>query len=207
MPKNMVGLVQELQSHIRTLRLVLVMMLCGLLFSIHGNVTSIDKLTVHIPPDLTNGAVMKVGEIPRASVFVNTSYLWIEFNSWMNNGTKDAYANLNAYQEYFSPQFISIMRAEYDRKITSRALERQRRLTLIPGTSSEAVKRVQPISNQSWVVYLDVVDEEFYMGERVKNSKIRYALLVEKTETTVDRNPLGLRIVGFKEEPRLLQEL
>ncbi|EGQ9284422.1 TIGR03746 family integrating conjugative element protein [Vibrio parahaemolyticus] len=207
LPRSMVSLAEELKSHIRSLRIVCVILSALLGYSTYLNMNQISDLSVHIPPDLSNGATMKVGEIPTPNVFVYTSHLWLEFNTWMNNGTEDAFNNVTAYRDYFSPQFLAMMKKEYEGKRTRKELERQRRLTLMPGTGVEAMKRVVPVTKNSWVVYLDVIDEEFYLGERVKNAKIRYSLLVEKVETTVDRNPIGVRIVGFKEKPRLLREL
>ncbi|WP_199438338.1 DUF2895 family protein [Vibrio owensii] len=206
-PRSMVSLVESLKAHIRSLR-VICLILTGLLgYSVYSNLNQLDDIIVHIPPDLSNGASMNVGEVPPAAVFVYTTHLWIEFNTWMTNGTTDAFENISSYREYFSPKFMELMRKEYDGKNARKELERQRRLTLLPGTGLEAMKRVIPVTKNSWVVYLDVVDEEFYLGERVKNAKIRYALLVEKVETTVDKNPIGVRIVGFKEKPKLLREL
>lgn len=207
LPKSMVSLVQELQSHIQSLRIVIVLLLVVLVYSTYSSVSARDELVVHIPPDLTNGATMQVGEIPRASVFIYTSHLWLEFNTWMDNGNKDAFANMAAYREYFAPNFLKLMSNEYEGKRSRGELDRQRRLSLLPGNTVEAMKRVNPISKNSWVVYLDVIDEEFYLGERVKNAKIRYSLLVERVETSVEKNPVGVRIVGFKEQPTLLGEL
>ncbi|MGR5448576.1 DUF2895 family protein [Vibrio sp. PNB22_3_1] len=206
LPKSSVSLVQELQSHIQTLRLLILLLVSILAYSVYSHVNSFNDITVHIPPDVSAGVSMEVGEIPPASVFVYTTHLWIEFNSWLSDGSVDAYANLEKYRDYFGPSFFKLMREELDFKFTRSGLNRQRRLSLLPGSSAEALSRVVPITDYSWVVYLDVVDEEFYLGERVKNSKIRYSLLVEQVDTSIEKNPLGVRIVGFKDEPKLLKE-
>ncbi|ANO35349.1 hypothetical protein A6E01_19235 (plasmid) [Vibrio breoganii] len=206
LPASMVRAKDEVAKHITTLRVALLFVCLTLCVSIYANVTALQRITVYIPPDLSFGAEMEVGEVGKANVFTNTAYLWIEFNTWMTSGDADAERNTQVYREYFSRSFLSVMRSEYARKRLNGSLDRQRRLTLVPGTMAEAEQRVVPVTANSWVVYLDVVDEEWYLGTRVKNSKVRYSLLVERVETTPNRNAIGMQVVGFKDEPRLLAE-
>ncbi|MCY9874547.1 PFL_4703 family integrating conjugative element protein [Vibrio barjaei] len=203
----MVSIRDELKNHIQTLRVVIIFLLAGLLFSVHGNVTMTDKITVHIPPDLRGGASMAVGEIPPSNIFLYASYLWLEANTWMKSGETDALVNLDIYSEYFSPKFVESLKKDITSRQERRDLDRQRRLTMVPGSTFEISKRVVKVTRDSWIVYLDVVDEEFYLGERVKNSTIRYALKLERFDVPVSRNPLGVRVTGFAERPKLLGEL
>jgi integrating conjugative element protein (TIGR03746 family) len=206
LPRKMVAKMAELAEHVFTLRMSLVMMFVICLLSFWQNYRINQNITVHIPPNIANGVTMKEGEIPRANILVYASYLWVEFNSWTKNGEKDAYDNLTVFENYFGEQFLKEMEAYYDTLKASGDLARTRRLTFAAGALIDVANRVKPITEGSWVVYLDVLDEERFEGKLVKSSRIRYPLLVERTETTVDKNPIGVRIIGFAEEPTLLNE-
>lgn len=202
-PKKMASLQQEFRVQIITLRA----MVAGLFVALVIAMTSISKLssgiTVHIPPDLSSGVTMSAGDYPRANVLTNTSYLWVSINTWMQSGEVDAEKNLVMYENYMSKAFIRDMR----QIMKDRSLDRQRRLTLAPGVLSEYTKRVIPLTKGSWVVYLDVVEEEWFLGERVRHSKIRYPIKVEKYTTNAELNPIELKIVGFYEAPTVIEEL
>jgi integrating conjugative element protein (TIGR03746 family) len=206
LPKKMVSKMAELAEHVFTLRMALVMMFVVCLLSFWQNYRINQNITVHIPPDISNGVIMKEGEIPRANILVYASYLWVEFNSWTENGEKDAYDNLIVFEHYFGDQFLKDMKGYYDKLKSDGDLVRTRRLTFAEGALLDVTNRVKPITEGSWVVYLDMLDEERFDGKLVKSSRIRYPLIVERTETTIDKNPIGVRIVGFAEEPTLLNE-
>ena len=206
LPKKLVSRISEYLEHINSLRVVVFLQFIVIVASFYQNSQIRDNITVHIPPDISNGVVMNLGEIPLANVLTSVSYLWIEMNSWMTNGDTDAVNNVMAYSNYLDDEFIDDLRNYYEKKKRNGELNRQRRLTLVTGVLSEVNSRVQPITQNSWVVYLDVIDEEIYEGEIIKHAVIRYSLLVERTETTVDKNPLGVKIVGHYKPAVLLNE-
>src|SRR4051812_22872041 len=46
-------------------------------------------LTIHIPPDISNGATLKVGEIPKPVIYSFAYEVWQEINYWPNDGMID----------------------------------------------------------------------------------------------------------------------
>ena len=46
-------------------------------------------LTVHIPPDLRSGAVLKIDEVPPSNVYAFAFYIFQQLNRWPNDGTRD----------------------------------------------------------------------------------------------------------------------
>lgn len=202
-PKKMASLQQELMVQILTLRLVVLGLVIALIVAIYSLSNVTNDITVHIPPNLSEGVTMKAGDYPRANVLTNTSYLWISINTWLENGQVDAKKNLIEYQNYMSAQFIE----DLQRALDARQLDRTRRLTLVPGVLSDFSKRVRPLTNNSWVVYIDVIEEEWFLGERVRHSKVRYPIKVEQVTSTADINPIELKLVGFQSPPTVIEEL
>ncbi|WP_428776372.1 DUF2895 family protein [Vibrio sp.] len=208
LPQKMVSRLQENANHVQSLRMMIGLLSLLLGMALIALYRAPDKITFYVPPDLTNGAVMGVGDVPKATVLTNTAYLWIELNTWMNGGQKDAFENLENYQFYFGERFIRELTAQYNELNGKGELNRKRRLTLIPGTLSEFDKRVIVQSkNNSWVVLLDVIVEDFFLNERVQYAQVRYPLIVERIETNYDQNPIGMIITGLAGQAKIIKEL
>nr|WP_277432199.1 TIGR03746 family integrating conjugative element protein [Vibrio sp. 1180_3] len=201
-------MLQEHSNHIVSLRITILMLSVALCLSLYALIKAPDKITVYIPPNTANGAIMNIGDIPKSRILSDTSYLWIELNTWIKDGKKDAIANLDAYRYYFSDRFREQLEVQYKDMDLKGELDRRRRITLVPGTMFNFDKRViEQSKNQSWIVLIDVVIEDFFLGERVQNVKVRYPLKVERIETNYDQNPLGIIITGFEGHPKEITEL
>jgi hypothetical protein len=125
----------------------------------------------------------------------------------MKDGNKDAFSNLTAYQNYFGSDFRQQMRDQYNDLFKKGDLNRIRRLTLAPGTLSEFDNRViTKVRGKSWVVLLDVIVEDFYLGEPLQKLQVRYPLVVERVNTTADQNPIGMMIVGLNGSPKVIKD-
>ena len=60
------------------------------------------QLTAHIPPDLSNGATIKIGgnaEVPPANVYAFGFYIWQQINNWPNDGVQDYGKQLFSLQQ------------------------------------------------------------------------------------------------------------
>ncbi len=207
LPKKMVQRLQEHTSHVISLRIMIGLLTLALMMSLYVASKIPDRLTIYIPPDLSNGAVIQANDVPKATILTNTTYLWVELSTWLTNGKEDAFNNLEAYRYYYSDHFIQQMERQYKALGAKGELDRQRRVTLVPGTLSDFERRVI-VQNKglAWVVLLDVVVEDFFLGEKVQHVRVRYSLLVERIETNYDQNPLGLMIVGLSEQPKVIEE-
>ena len=208
LPKKLVDVLAEKNAQIVSLRISFLLqsiIIIGLIATIYK---APDKITVYVPPDLSNGAVMQIGDVPNANVLSTVSYLWIEVNSWLKNGEKDAFQNLDAYREYFSEDFREQLFRSYKSLKAKGELDRVRKVTLVPGMIHEVEKRVfERVKNKAWVVYLDIIVEDYYLGELVQHVRARYPLQVERVETNYDRNPLGLIVTGFERKPTIINEV
>lgn len=208
LPKKLISTLQENSAHIISLRVTIVLLTSALMFSLYALYKAPKELIVRIPPDLSNGAVMNAGDYPKSRVLVDTAYLWIEINTWLQNGQRDAFENLDLWQHYLGHRFANDLRSQYN-QLHGRGelLNRKRRVTLMPGTLSDAESRVIVKSrNQAWVVMLDVIVEDFYLGEPIQNVTVRFPLEVEVVETNVNQNPLGIKIIGMAGQAVVITE-
>lgn len=207
LPKKLVSSLKEHSAHIKTLRMTVGLLSLALALSLGALYKAMDDITIYIPPDLSDGAAMKSGDVPKGTVLTNAAYLWTEFNTWMKDGNKDAFSNLTAYQNYFGSDFRQQMRDQYNDLFKKGDLNRIRRLTLAPGTLSEFDNRViTKVRGKSWVVLLDVIVEDFYLGEPLQKLQVRYPLVVERVNTTADQNPIGMMIVGLNGSPKVIKD-
>lgn len=208
LPTKLVSFMAESNSHIMSLRGTIVILSIALAWCFYIIQKQPDEMLVRIPPDLSNGAVMKAGDVPKANVLVNASVLWIELNTWMTNGQEDAYENLNDYRNYIGERFRRELETQYNKLNKKGALERVRRVSLKPGTMSDYENRVVvKVKNKAWIVMLDVIVEDFYMNEPVQHVVVRYPLIVEAVETNPRLNPIGMKIVGLADRARIIKQV
>lgn len=204
----MVSTLKEHTAHINTLRATIGILSIALFFTIYVAIKALNNITVYIPPDLSDGAVIAQGDIPKGTVLANTAYLWIEFNTWMDSGETDSFKNITKYQNYFSEDFRQAMTKQYNEQYLKGDLKRTRRITLIPGIISDAENRViTTVRGRSWIVLLDIVVEDFYLGAPLQKLQVRYPLTVERVETNNEQNPIGMMITGFNGSPKVMKEV
>ena len=183
--------------------------LCGLFFLIIvGLVVDLyhipTRFSFHIPPDLSNGATLKAGEIPNAYVGQFAFTVWQVINNWSNNGAVDAPKNLALYEPYLTPPFLYALKTHYQHLLTR-------------GTLQNRVQVMQPISGEnptvtkfedgSWQVILKLRDSEYVNGILIKDKDIEYPLKVVRFNGNTQLNPFGLALAGFTATPFVLKVL
>ena len=194
------------RAHIVSLWLV-IMLLAGFLAHAHyGWSQAPSAITLHIPPDLTSGAMVRVGEVPRPNIYGFGYYLWQQLNRWPHDGAKDFPAKLYRFAAYVTPA----CRAKLERDMQQRGrqgelLGRVRALYEAPGAQYEDT-RVQALGPNAWVVTLDAVIEETVAGMEVKHTRIRYPLRIVRYDVDRELNPWGLAIDCFAEAPSKLED-
>lgn len=158
------------------------------------------QLTAHIPPDLSNGAAIKIGgkpEVPPPNVYAFGFYMWQQVNNWTTDGAQDYGKQIYALQHYITPACREQLKADLKIKGGNGELvTRTRAMMEIPGQGF-AANRVTNHGNGSWTVLLDLALIETSRGLRVKEAFIRYPLRVVRYDATRENNPWGLAIDCF----------
>ena len=165
------------------------------------------RMTIHVPPDLRNGAVLRANEYPPATVYTFAYYIMQQANYWPQDGQKDYAANVYRYSAYFTPRFREEMVRDVDeRGRKGELMMRQRTVHEVTGHGYEE-RRVDMLGNGVWVVWLDLDINESVKGLTVKSAALRYPVRVVAYEVSQEQNPYGLALDGYADEgPRRLTE-
>jgi len=198
--------IDNVKAHISSLWLVIIVLSLIAVYAVHGWNNAPKDLRVHIPPDLSTGATISIGEVPKPNIWTFAYYFWREINRWPRDGEKDYPAKLYQYAAYMTPSFRnSLIRNLEKRSVQGELRHRERVMEQLPGTGYTD-DRVVIISDDTWVVWLDVSVEESVKGMRVKARNLRYPLMVRRYPVDPAQNPWGIALSGYYEEPSQLAE-
>lgn len=165
-----------------------------------GWMNSPSQLTVYIPPDISNGATLKAGEIPNPLIYSFAYEVWQEINYWPHEGTQDYQNNIHTYWSYLTPSFKSDLLQDYVDLKAGGQVQRQRYLQGDTGAAYDSTN-VKKLSNNTWEVDLTMRLTEFKNNQPVKDVEVLYPLKITRMNISQQNNPYGLAIAGFVTEP------
>jgi integrating conjugative element protein (TIGR03746 family) len=165
-----------------------------------GWMRSPSDITVHIPPDITNGATFKVNAIPNSFLHSFAYEIWQGVNYWPEDGAQDYSKNLHTYAAYLTPKFQNVLLEEYADLKKAGQVQRQRSLQGIAASTFES-STVKKLSENSWEVDLKVRLVEYRNNQIVKDIEMQYPLKVIRWDVSSEKNPYGLAIDGFISPP------
>lgn len=165
-----------------------------------GWMSAPSRLRVYLPPDLTQGALMKVGTIPKSTIYAFSYQIFTAMNTWTNSGTEDYKKNINAYKNYLSPKYYRELLEDYDTRTSNGELGRQR---LVTGVSSMGYdpKDVEILGDGTWLVNMHLKIQETVNGSVVKDVLVDYPLVIARVNASIQVNPWGLVIQGYSKDP------
>ncbi len=168
------------------------------------------RLTVYVPPDLSQAVVQSVTTIPEHYVYVFAYLVWQELHYWptqqMDRQGQYAYvANLERLRAYLTPTFHGLLQQESRTLQQQGQLNRTRWMEGIQGALFKADK-VRLLAPGEWLVYLDMRLTETAQQWTVKNTTVRYPLRVIQRNVSPTHNPYGLMLAGFAQAPTRLME-
>lgn len=195
----------NLESHIRTLRLMVLLLALLLAFAIWGWRQAPHDLTVHVPPDLRTGAMLKPGEVPAPNVYAFAYRMLQSLYTW-DLGSTDYPKAIDTFGAYLTPAFHNYLGVDAERRARSGELaNRTRMVAELPGRAYED-RRVQLLGAGTWVVWLDLQVVETVGGINVKKTYVRYPVRVVRYDIDIARNPWGLALDGFASDPVRLSD-
>ena len=191
--------IDNARAHIISLWLFIILLAIGMAYAFRGWANAPSDITLHIPPDLSSGSSVRVGEIPRPNVYGFAYYMWQQLNRWPRDGAEDFPAKLYRFAAYVTPAFRAELLRDMDRRGRMGELTgRVRALYEAPG-AQYADSRVEVLGPNAWTVTIEAVIEETVAGMPVKHTRIRYPLRVVRYDVDRELNPWGMAIDGFAE--------
>jgi len=200
--------IAHLQAHVKTLRLAAgALFVVGLLLGF-GWWSAPKNLTIHVPPDLRSGSTRRWWDVPPESVYAFTFYIWQQLQRWPTDGEVDYARNLHALSAYLTPSCQAFLQQDYTYRSRNGELRhRVRGIYEIPGRGygNNPTERVKVVSNDDWIVTLDVTADEYYGGDQVKRAFVRYPLKVVRMDVDPEHNPFGLAIDCYAGTPQRIE--
>jgi integrating conjugative element protein (TIGR03746 family) len=191
--------IDNTRAHIISLWLFIILLAIGMAYAFRGWANAPSDITLHIPPDLSSGSSVRVGEVPRPNVYGFAYYMWQQLNRWPRDGAEDFPAKLYRFAAYVTPAFRAELLRDMDRRGRMGELTgRVRALYEAPG-AQYADSRVEVLGPNAWSVTIEAVIEETVAGMPVKHTRIRYPLRVVRYDVDRELNPWGMAIDGFAE--------
>ena len=192
--------IDNVRSHLRSLRAVIALQLLFIVALWIGWMRMPSTITVHIPPDLRSGSVLALNEVPPANVYAFAFYIFQQLNRWPENGAEDYGKAIFRIAAYLTPEFRNQLIADMEAKGKRGELaHRVRSLQAIVDHGYEE-RRVDVLSKDVWVVWLDLELDESVKGMTIKHTRIRYPLRVVRYAVDAEANPWGLALDGFAAE-------
>lgn len=201
-------------SHILTLRGVITALFIALIVALWGWKTAPTDLTIYNPPDLRSGSTRKWWEVDPSYVYSFAFYIFQQLNSWQADGSKDYQNRINAHGHYLTPSCKDfLLRDVRVRDLAGELAGRVRQVSEIPEhglgsliNDADGVQheRVDVKDKDNWVVSLDLLTNEFYLGKQVKHSPVRYSLKVTRWSGDPELNPFGLALDCYDNVPQRL---
>ncbi len=189
--------IDNARAHIISLWLVIMLLAGALAYAFHGWSAAPEDITVHVPPDLSAGASLSLGEIPKPNLYAFGFYMWQQLNRWPKDGAEDYAKNLYRFAAYITPSFRADLLRDMNRRGRQGELSSRVRALFEDPDAMYEEGRVQPVADGVWIVTLDTIIEESVSGMEVKRTRIRYPLRVVRYDVDRERNPWGLALDGF----------
>ena len=185
---------------IRSLTIFAVILL-GLVLHAHWLLATLPKeFECHFPPDLSRGGMVKVNEFQRHEVYAFAYTIYQNLNRCEQDCAVEFEANIRRYGYFvtdsYRPQLIKLAKAKES--------DNRRKVRGITDYGAYSDSKVVPLGNNTWIVYLDVVERELIGGKVVRDAVMRYPLIVTKYDVDRERNPWRLAIDGMKGQPKRL---
>ncbi|MCD6040311.1 MAG: hypothetical protein K0S27_1711 [Gammaproteobacteria bacterium] len=166
-----------------------------------GWITSPSRLTLYLPPDIQNGATLKVGYIPEPLIYSFAYEVWQELNYWPGETGEDYLKNIRAYWSYLTPTFKAELLEDEANLKTASQVQRIRYLQGLSGAAYDPIN-VKKLGNDTWEVDLKMRLTEFKNNQAIKDVEIMYPLKVTRMNVSPQNNPYGLALAGFVSEPQ-----
>lgn len=199
MSKFIDALEQSRHENRRQFRLILVMAAITA-FALWGWKTAPRNLTAHIPPDLRNGATIRIGttpDVPDTTVYTFAFYIWQQVNRWGLDGAKDYGTQIYALQHYLTPSCREQLEADMHQRNRSGELSRRTRSVMeIPGLGYRE-ERVKVLGGNAWTVLLDTQVQETQGNVPVKDAFVRFPLRIVRFDVDREKNRWQLAIDCF----------
>lgn len=196
----------------------IILLLVGLcVYSVHGLISVPTHMTVNVPPAIPDsGLTLKANEVPTATIYSFTYYIWQSLQTWLSNGEQDYQKNLMTFSPYITDDFHNELSNE------ANGLDRQGLLLDHEQTTFNATQSgftpddVKYLGHDTWLVHLVLRsvnriatksgDASFATSHIVSDATTSYVFKVIKTDLAPRSNHWQLQLAGFAVPPKRVKD-
>ncbi|HCC79991.1 MAG TPA: TIGR03746 family integrating conjugative element protein [Methylophaga sp.] len=195
------GEVDNLKSHITTLRVVIgiVVLFCFLFWNSANKARDVQR--VFIPPDMRAGSTVTLNQVPATTAYSFAISIFSFLNTWLDDGSVEYPARVGELNAYLTPSYTQWLKEDILRRSSRGELDRRTRTVTVINEMAYDDERVEIINENNFVVWLDLRIKETHRGVDIKTVDIRYPLKVVRSDISLDFNPWGLQLDGFHGNP------
>lgn len=169
------------------------------------------EAVIHLPPNLEDGAQVKLNQPQRSHIFAFASRILQVINHWQNNGATDYGKAIDSVKPYLTPRFYAELKYDLEQRLvnpvdgTGTAVDeltgrvRSMQILLASDHKIFADDRVTARGQGEWVAQLDMHIEEQVKGMLVKSVNVRYPVRVVRYDVDLNANQWGLALDGYAE--------
>jgi integrating conjugative element protein (TIGR03746 family) len=183
-------------SHIWTLRIVVLILSTLVLIEAAVIYTRQNDIRIHVPPDLSQGAVLNPGQMQKPNAFFFGVYVWRNLNDWSESGKTDYRRLIEEYSCLVTPEFKRWLLQTEALKRRQGELDRTRVLKEFGVFSPDFVV---PLGGNVFSVAVFTRIEERVRGVVIKDVGMSYSLRV--VPDTRKCNVMGIALDGFMVDP------
>ena len=189
--------IDNVRSHLRSLWLVIALQALIIVALWLAWMRIPSQMTVHIPPDLRSGSVLALNEVPPQNVYTFAFYILQQLNRWPDNGSTEYGKAIFRVSAYLTPRFRQALIDDMRQKARDGELAQRSRSLQAVADAGYAANRVEILSADQWVIWLDLDLIENVRATTVKHTRIRYPIRVVRYPVDAEANPWGLALDGY----------
>lgn len=196
------NIIAEKEKRIRDWRIISGVLIVVVVYLVHSLKTTANDITVHVPPSLERGATIKSGDVPKANIYSFSYYLFQMLSSWEKDGSKEGLEAINTYRYYLTDEFKKDLENLHTRRTNAGETKNRSRIVREARQDGYNPSKVIKVSENKWVVKLDILIREKIGETEIKRVAVRYPIIVILDDTSPDNNPWGFKFAGFDSQPR-----
>ena len=189
-------------KRVRDWRIFCAVLVFIILVQQYSSTQTVDDITVHIPPNLARGATQQGGEVPAPNIYTFTYYVFQKINTWEKDGAKEGLGNLDNYRCYLTDDFAADLRNMHSSRTAKGETRNRKRSVRESDQKGFDPSKVYNVTENKWVVKLDLLVRESIEQTEIKNVHVRYPLLVVKDDTDPSCNLWGIKLAGYNSTPK-----
>lgn len=190
------------EKRVRDWRIISAMLMIVVMYQGYSLKTTVNELTLHIPPSLSNGLSFSAGEVPLPNVYTFSHFLFLTLNTWDEDGSEEAPQLYTNYRQFLTDDFKAYLDEVHAIRTKSGETTGRSRTVREAIQKGYDPSKVVKVTDTKWIVKLDMLIIEKIGDTEIKRVAVRYPVVVIMDNTDPENNPWGFKFAGYDSDPK-----